>query len=285
MADFAQRLLGNLDLLGDAWRSPAGEADPSDPGTAGHAFLLGFHRSGTTLLEQVLKRHERVATIEERDLLAESADRYLTTRAGVEQLRTATVDDLAAVRQQYWRRVRDLRLDADGKVFVDKHPLNTVKLPLILRAFPDAKILFAIRDPRDVILSCFRGHFEINAAMFEHLTLAGSARLYDLVMQLGRRCRERAPAAFFDWRYEQLVEDFDGVTRSICDFLGIPWHEGLRDFAASARKADIRSPSAAQVRRGIFAGSVGLWRQYADELAPVLAILKPWIETFGYSPA
>ena len=70
-------------------------------------------------------------------------------------------------------------VDPGGKVFIDKHPLNTLKLPLIARMFPDARILFACRDPRDVVLSCFRRRFKMNAAMYQLLSLAGKLEAWD----------------------------------------------------------------------------------------------------------
>ncbi len=170
----------------------------------------------------------------------------------------------------------------DDRVFVDKHPFNTIKLPLILKLFPDAKILFAIRDPRDVVFSCFRRHFDVDFVKFAFLELESAAQLYDAVMGFGMLCREKLPLAFFEHRYESLIADFDGQTRAVCDFIGVEWSDKLRDFAATAQSLDSRWASAGQVKRGFYTEGVGQWRRYREEIAPVIPLLEPWIARFGY---
>ena len=103
---------------------------------------------------------------------------------GLRALLRADARELGVLRERYWREVREAGLEVAGKVFVDKHPLHSLKLPLIARLFPNAKILFAYRDPRDVVLSCFRRRFNMNPAMYQLLTLEGAAAFYDATMQL-----------------------------------------------------------------------------------------------------
>ena len=81
------------------------------------------------------------------------------------------------------------------------------------------------------------------------------------------------------------MEDFDGQTRAVCDFVGLQWREAMRDFADTAKGKDIRSPSAPQVRRGLYEQGVGQWRRYGEQLAPVMPTLQPWVERFGYPAA
>jgi hypothetical protein len=230
----------------------------------------------------VLASHPDVATLEEREVLGEPAQGFLTTAAGLDRLAGLGSEELAQLRADYWRRVGEHGVEASGKVFIDKLPLNTIKLPLIARLFPQARVLFAVRDPRDVVLSCFRQHFDMNPAMYELLTLQGAAAFYDRVMKLGTLAAEKLPLAMRQHRYEALVEDFDAQTRAVCDFIGLEWSEALRDFASTARGRDIRTPSAPQVRRGLYEQGVGQWRRYGQELEPVMPILRPWVEHFGY---
>ena len=173
-------------------------------------------------------------------------------------------------------------MNPDGKVVVDKMPLYSTKLPLISKLFPGAKVLFAQRDPRDVVLSCFRRPFQINAGMYQFVTLEGAARYYDAVMRLAEVYRQKLPLDVYDIRYEKLVSDFEGETRAVCDFLGVEWNPGLHNFAQTARDRQIRTPSAAQVRGGLFTTGAGHWRRYAAHLEPIMPILQPWIERFGY---
>jgi len=284
MLEMVEKLIAYFDgVAGEAWNAvPHGE--PVDQPARLHVFLLGFYRSGTTLLEQVLESHPDIATLEERDFLAEPAEHYLTSPEGLDRLSMLDEKAVAILRTTYWQRVRDHRVATEGKVFVDKHPLNTVKLPLIRKLFPQAKILFALRDPRDVVLSCFRRHFEINATMYEFLTLDGTARLYDRVMSFAETCRGMFPLELFEHRYEDMIADFDGRIRAVCEFLVVPYSETMQEFAGTAHNLDIRSPSAQQVRRGLYSEGLNQWRRYQAELASALPLLEPWVKRFGYAP-
>ncbi len=248
-----------------------------------HVFLLGFQRSGTTLLEQVLASHPDVTTLEERDVLEDTAQQFLVSVTGLQRLSALSGQGLEFARDLYWRRVAAFGTDPSGKVFVDKLPLHTIKLPLIAALFPEAKILFALRDPRDVVLSCFRRHFKINPSTYPFLTLRGTAEFYDGVMRLGARAREKFPLAFHLHRHEDLIADFDGEMRRICRFLDLGWDDRFRDFASIAEKRTIRSMSASQVRSGLSNAGAGQWRRYATHLAPVMPILQPWVDEFGYT--
>jgi tetratricopeptide (TPR) repeat protein len=259
------------------------EIDRSDAGdAASHVFLMGFPRSGTTLLEQVLASHPDVATLDERTAMVDAEVEYLQPGDGLDRLARIDAADLKLFRDAYWGRIKAFGLDVRGKVFIDKFPLATMKLPLIAKLFPNARILFALRDPRDVALSCFRRGFGMNASMYQFTTLEGTARFYDAVMRLGLACRAAAPLELREVRYEALVEDFDAQARAVADFIGLEWSESLRDFARSARARPIRTPSASQVRRGLYSDALGQWRRYAAQLGPVLPILEPWVERWGY---
>ena len=158
----------------------------------------------------------------------------------------------------------------------------SVNLPLVAKLFPGARILFARRDPRDVVLSCFRRRFGMNPSMYQLLTLEGSAAYYGAVMRLSELYAGLLPLPRRLVRYESLVEDFDATARAACEFLGLEWSEELRDFAAKARTRGITTPSAAQVARGLNRDGQGTWRRYLPQMAPVLPMLRPWIEAFGY---
>lgn len=268
----------------DDWIAPPDGEGAEQPCRA-HVFLIGFYRSGTTLLEQVLESHPDIVTLEERDCLARLGERHLTTSNGFEALAAMSDQAAAEARTEYWEGVRSHGIRAEGKVFVDKHPLNTLKLPLIRKLFPNARIIFALRDPRDVVLSCFRRHFEINAVMYEFLTLEGTARFYAGTMSFAESCRRKLPFEIHDHRYEDMIADFDGCVEAVCKFLGVSYQEAMKDFASTAQGLDIRSPSAQQIRRGLYKEAVSQWRRYENELAPALPALRPWIERFGYADA
>ena len=102
-------------------------------------------------------------------------------------------------------------------------------------------------------------------------------------MSAGEVYLDRLPFKVHRIRYEDVVADFEGAGRSLCAFLGVDWTEKLRDFASTERT--IATPSSTQVSRGLYAEGVGQWRNYAFALEPVMPILQPWIEKFGYSHA
>ncbi len=263
---------------------PRWSAAPPDPVTParGHVFLVGFPRSGTTLLEQVLASHTEVVTLEERPVLDPAADRYFTSADAIARLASLSGPELARERQAYWEALKTRGLDVSGKVLVDKFPLNTIKLPLIARLFPDAVILFAERDPRDVVLSAFRRNFRMNPAMAQFTDLESTARFYDAVMSLARIYLEKLPQTVVTVRHERLVSAFEDEVRRICQAVGLEWQPGLADFAARARERSIRTPSAQQVRRGLYSDALGQWRRYARHLSPVRPILNLWVERLGY---
>ena len=265
----------------EPWR----EAPPARPRAADpavHAYLVGFPRSGTTLLENVLAAHPNVVSLEEKDVLAPAIRDYLHAEGGVQHLAGIGAGEALKRREAYWTAVRSFGVEPRGRVFIDKMPLASQNLPLIAKLFPNARILFALRDPRDVVLSCFRRRFGMNPSMYQLLTLEGAARYYDAVMRLSELYRERLPLQIHTVRYEDLVDDFSAVAGGACAFLGLEWDEGLHDFAAKARTRGISTPSAAQVARGLNREGKGSWRRYEGQLGPVLPILKPWIERFGY---
>lgn len=257
-------------------------AGPDDP--AQHVFLLGFPRSGTTLLEQVLESHPDITTSGERDTLSDILTEFMDQREDMLRLATLRGAGLARQRRAYWNKVRSYGFDIAGRVFLDKQPMNTVNLPVITKLFPNAKILFAIRDPRDVVLSCFRRRFQINPSNFELLSLESVAQYYDRVMYLADLYRNRLPMSVMDLRHERLIEDFEGQVRKVCDFIGVSWNDAMRDFAEHARTRAIATPSAMQVTRGINREGMDQWRRYAKEMAPVLPILRPWVKRYGYAP-
>lgn len=249
-----------------------------------HVFLVGFPRSGTTLLENALAGHPDIVALEEADALARAGGNLLADAASLDRLAKLGGEEARAAGDIYWRRVAELAPRAtEAKVFIDKMPVQTVALPLIMQLFPRAKILFARRDPRDVVLSCFRRLFGINAVMAQFLTLEGAARYYDQVMRLGWLYEQMLALDLHVVRHEDLVADFDGELGRILDFFELAWDDRVRDFAGRAIHS--KTPSATQIARGLNADGVGAWRRFQREMAPVLPLLEPWAARFGYSPA
>lgn len=248
------------------------------------AFILGFPRSGTTLLDQILSAHPGVETLEESMNFSDALTPLILADGALARWSTLTEGEIEHFRRAYWRRAETaLARPPRCLLLIDKLPLNTVLLPLIHLLFPYAKIVFAVRDPRDVVISCFAQQFQMNVAMFQFLTLETAARYYEAVMRLGEAARSRLPLDLHMVRYEDLVADFDGTVANLLEFLNLPWHERVRDYHELARTRLIRTPSAEQVRQPIYRSSTGRWRRYQRQVAPLEPTLREWIGKFGYA--
>jgi tetratricopeptide (TPR) repeat protein len=278
-----RRFIDNIiDQVRAAPPMAASAQTPAVPGAAArHVFLLGYPRSGTTLVENVLASSSDVIALEERDTFADSDGILVANDGAMPDLDTLEPALAADLRAGYWARVRAMAGDVSGKTFVDMNPFNGIKLPVIARLFPDARILIMRRDPRDIVLSCFRVNFTPSTAAWSFSDLEETARHYDALTTLIALCRERLPLAFHEVRYDRLVTDFEPTVRAFADFIGLPWTDEFRRFDRTAKARGVSTASATQVRRGLYDGR-GQWRRYAEQLAPVLPILAPWVDALGF---
>ncbi|MEA3065218.1 MAG: hypothetical protein QOJ27_1664 [Sphingomonadales bacterium] len=276
-AGYRRRVLALAETVGsDGFRgwTPAPPGERPAP-----VFLVGFPRSGTTLLDTVLMGHAAVAVLEEEPIL----DRVGEALGGFERLPGLDAAEAAGLRHRYFEELDRLLPDADGRTVIDKLPLNILAAPLIHRLFPDAKIVFAQRHPCDVVLSCFMQSFAINDAMANFLDLGDAARLYDLVLAFWERCRGVLPLCVHIVRYEALVVDLEGEARTLLDFLGLTWDPAVLDHRRTAEaRGTISTPSYSQVIRPLYREASGRWERYRAQMAPVLPILAPWALRLGY---
>ncbi|WP_353205150.1 sulfotransferase [Sphingomonas sp.] len=254
--------------------------DPVPGAAATHVFLLGYPRSGTTLIENVLASAPDVVALEERDTLADVDEALLSNDGTMPPLDSLDPALLSRLRAAYWARVAALGGPVAGKVLVDMNPYNGIKLPILARLFPNARFVVMRRDPRDVILSCYRVNFTPGAGAWAFSDLKEAARHYDALMRLIDDARALLPIACHDVRYDRLVCDFEPTVRALAAFIGIAWTDDFARFASTAQSRGVRTASATQVRRGLYNGG-GQWQRYAAQLAPVLPILAPWVDRFG----
>ena len=258
-------------------------AEPAAGAAAVHLFLLGYPRSGTTLVENILASAAAVVALEERDTLGDTDEVLVRNDGTMPDLDSLDPALIADLRARYWARVRAMAGDVSGRVFVDMNPFNGIKLPIIARLFPDARILIMRRDPRDVVLSCYRINFTPSPASFAFSDLEEAARHYDALMTLTELCRERLPLAFHEVWYHRLVTDFEPTVRAMAEFAGLDWTDDFHAFDKTAQSRGVHTASATQVRRGLYDGGGG-WRRYQSRLAPALPILEPWVRRFGFEP-
>ncbi|TMJ17460.1 MAG: tetratricopeptide repeat protein [Alphaproteobacteria bacterium] len=276
--DYAAEVGANAALLTPewvaSWPALALDRDPPPP-----IFVLGFPRSGTTLLDTLLMNLPQLHVLEEMPPLAEVE----AALGGHARLASLTDAEANGLRSLYFQRLRALSPPAPGQTIVDKFPLHMARVALIHRLFPEARIVFVERHPCDAVLSCFTSNFTLNRAMRCFTTLEGAARLYDIVLDSWTRASSLLPIHVHSLRYERLIADPETEMRALLDFLGLPWDERVLDNqAAAAKRTHIATASYKQVTEPLYARSVGRWERYRAQMAPVLPILAPWAERLGY---
>ncbi|MBA3669560.1 MAG: sulfotransferase [Sphingomonas sp.] len=243
------------------------------------AFLLGFPRSGTTLLDTFLMGHPEVRVLEEIPLMGYVAD-ALGPLARLADIDDGEADRLRAI---YFQQL-DRHVGPDfGGLVVDKMPINTLCAPLIHRLFPSSKIIFAQRHPCDCVLSGLIQNFAMNPAMANFLDPADAADFYDVTLDIWTRSEQCLPLSAFTLTYENLVADAAPVLRQLADFLGLEWSDELVDHRRAAHARDrITTASYDQVAEPLNTRSVGRWRHYESLLKPALPALLQWADRLGY---
>jgi tetratricopeptide (TPR) repeat protein len=257
-----------------AWTAQETGLQPPAP-----IFIMGFPRSGTTLLDTLLMNLKQLHVLEELPVMA-----HLELALG-DDSRTATLDpaDANRLRAYYFETLAALSPPGPGQTIVDKHPLHMARIPLIHRIFPDAGIVFVERHPCDSVLSCFMSNFQLNHAMRSFTDLEEAARTYDAVFEAWTLATSMLPVRVHRIRYERMVEDLAAEMRPLLAFLGLEWDPVVLDNRGSAaRREHIRTASYSQVAEPIYRRSAGRWERYRRQMAPVLPILAPWAERMGY---
>ena len=187
------------------------------------------------------------------------------------------------LRQFYWQRMREEYGEAVmHKQVVDKNALNTIDLGVISVIFPEAKIVFALRDPRDVSISCLMQAFTPSQATVNLLSLEGIAKQYAAVMDYWLTLRNLIQPSFLELRYEDTVTDFEASYRRVFEFLGVEWVAEVTQFHERAHGRYISTPSFAAVSQPLYSKAVARWKNYEQPLAPILPILDRFIFAFGY---
>jgi tetratricopeptide (TPR) repeat protein len=242
------------------------------------AFLGGHPRSGTTLLEQILDAHPGVAALDEPMAFLE-----------VLQPEFHKSNELSSARVNVLRRIYiqalkdDLGADAAGKTLIDKNPSPTARLPVWLRVFPELRVIIALRDPRDVVLSCYFQNIPLNSANVNFLSLERLAKHYSDLMGIWLAVRDWPGFAWIETRYEDVVADLTKEGRRVTEFLGLSWHPDQERYYEKSAAKQLYSPTYQDVTRPVYQRSVARWRAYEKHLAPILPVLEPFCRALGYS--
>jgi hypothetical protein len=252
------------------------------------AVLSGFPRSGTTLLEQVLDTHTGLISSDEREAFARdifpamwlTPATPLPTAAAFDAIPSAR---LAALRERYVAYMEAALNEPLGqRMHLDKNPTLTLVLPGFLRLFPETHVLFALRDPRDVVVSCFMQYLPLNTNSACFLTLERTAQRYATDLAIWRQFREMFASPFLEVRYEDTVMDLEKETRRVVEFLGLPWEPQVLQYRERLEHKAVGSPTYEAVRQPLYTRAIGRWRHYQKYLEPCFATLQPSIDAFGY---
>jgi tetratricopeptide (TPR) repeat protein len=276
--DLREKLEGEITLLTPEWRDalPAIKIEEAHPDPV---FLVGFPRSGTTLLDTILMGHPSTVVMEEQPPLNVVEEAI----GGMNALPDLDAAAIAKARDHYFAEVAKIQPLAPSQVLIDKSPLFLYRLPLIKRLFPNAKIILALRHPCDVVLSCFMSNFRLNSAMANFLRIEDAAAFYDLCFRHWQQSRELFGADIYTVTYEKLVDNVEAEVRPLIDWLGLDWTDSLLDHTATARSRGlITTASYSQVTEPIYRRASGRWKRYEENLAPIIPVLQPWIDRFGY---
>ncbi len=252
------------------------------------ALLGGHPRSGTTLLEQVLDAHPNIVSAEETEIFHNAAYMPLTRKFPgdppiLSVLEAAQTDALQQSRRNYFRSMELFLGNPLGeRLLIDKNPSLTFLIPAMARIFPEMKFIIALRDPRDVCLSCFMQPLSLSQVSAAFLTLQDTMEEYASLMSLWLTIRPLLKTPYLEVKYEDMVNDLESAAKRTLEFVGLPWNAEVLRFDEHARNKLVRSPTYADVAKPVFKSAVARGRNYEKYIEPHLQALRPFVEAFNY---
>jgi hypothetical protein len=268
-----------------SWQTQAAEL-----GAPARLALLGGHpRSGTTLLEQILDSHPDIVSAEESenfDMFAFSplVRMHPPSCPLLDVMESCSVGDLVTSRRSYLDAMdRCIGEQVGDRLLVDKNPSLTSLVPAFCRIFPETKFIAMIRDPRDVVISCYMQSFvPVSSVNGNYLTLKDTAHEYRQVMGAWIEVAGKLEIDKIEIRYEDMVEDLEAHARKALGFLGVDWNESVMEYDRHAREKVVRSPTSVAVTEKVHKRAKARWKNYEKHLEPVFETLSPCLKALGY---
>ena len=248
-------------------------------------FMVGFPRSGTTLLDTILRSHPSIDVIEEKSSVKKIINNLsILTNNNLKKIYDIKDEDIKKISEIYFEDLLSHTKNKENKkIYIDKLPLNIVYIAEIIRIFPNAKFIISLRHPCDCVLSCFMQNFKLNESMSNFLNLNDAANTYDLTMSLFKIYKFKIPFNFYEIKYEKLVSNFNTEIKNVLEFLELPWDNSVIEYQKTANKRQrIFTPSYDQVIKPLYLKSAGRWIKYRNKLTNVYPILEPWIKELNY---
>jgi Flp pilus assembly protein TadD len=252
------------------------------------ALLGGHPRSGTTLLEQILAAHPGLLAFDEPEAFAQEIWQALAPMNATQPLAAQALDTLAPARRaqlaQRYRKslLREVQGELGNRLLLEKNPSPTAALHLWLRVFSNLKVIIALRDPRDVVLSCYFQNLALTPTNANFLSLERTAKHYSDLMDVWLRLRDLGGFHWVETRYEDLVANPESEGRRLTEFLGLEWHPDQAHHQEGSHQRYVFSPTYHEVGRPVHRRAVGRWQHYAAALQPLLTRLAPYCRALGY---
>ena len=245
-------------------------------------FLIGFPRSGTTLLDSILRSHSEITVLEEKPyLLNLRHDFFKQNDNNLSSLLNITQDIRDKIRNEYFKKIFS-QIGKNKRIIIDKFPLTIIELGFVKCIFPNAKIILAMRHPCDVVTSCFFSSFKINDAMVNFLSWSSTIQFYNKVFDLFEFYSNEMNLSFITIKYEDLIINFKNNVQKMTKYMGLEYESNMENFFITAKKRSrISTPSYSQVINPLYTTSINRWKNYPN-IHETQKKLNKWIKKFSY---
>ena len=245
-------------------------------------FLVGFPRSGTTLLDTILRSHPKIKVVEEKPMVLKMINKIKNNN--LLSLENISPAEIQYLQEEYLSELkRHININDSSTLFIDKLPLNIINTGEILRIFPNARFILALRHPMDCVLSCFMQDFKLNDAMSNFLNLEDTANLYKNTMELWNQYTSVLKVNYVAIKYEKLIKNFKPNIKIILKFLNLNWDKSLLNYRETAIKREkISTPSYYQVIQPIYKHGNQRWKRYKKHLTNIEPNLSALIKKYKY---
>jgi tetratricopeptide (TPR) repeat protein len=248
-------------------------------------FIIGFPRSGTTLLDTILRGHPEVEIVEESD----AVPRLIVELSGesdedLNKLATLSAEKIERLRQYYFSVLQThMNASTEDRLLIDRFAANIIYAGEIHRIFPDARFILMLRHPADCVLSCYSQTFFESSLNSNFFSLDECAKTFDRIFSLWNQYTQVLDLDVMTVKYEDLISDTEGTCRKLLSYLGLDWYQDMLDHQRTANERSmIKTVSYDQVTQPLYRDASGRWQRYRVQLQPVLEKIKPWVEQYDY---
>ncbi len=241
-------------------------------------FLVGFPRSGTTLLDTILRSHSKTEVLEEKPYLINIRHKFFKENT-LDKISNISENQIRKLQKEYFNSFNY----SSEKITIDKFPLNLIELGFIKKIFPNSKIILALRHPMDSILSCVLTSFKINEAMANYENLETTANFYNEVFSLFNIYKKSFKLNYHAIKYENVVNNFDFTIKNLLSFLNLKYENALKNYYTTAKKrTKINTPSYHQVVEPIYTKSIDRYKNF-PQINKIEFLISKWLKEFDYN--